>query len=106
MFLALTLTLFPKGNISKSKSLSFRFNPIRCGGFRWSCFGAGGGGGGGKKTPPPSHTFAIPRKKLMGKVANFFLNFQKNIGKRGRGSENTPLGGGIFTTGQDCLGLF
>ena len=32
-------------------------NPIGC-------------GGGGKR--PPSHTFAIPRKKLMGKVANFF----------------------------------
>ena len=30
-----------------------------------------GAGGGGWKTPP-SHTFAIPRKKLMGKVANFF----------------------------------
>ena len=27
-------------------------------------------GGGGKR--PPSHTFAIPRKKVMGKVANFF----------------------------------
>ena len=29
------------------------------------------GAGGGEKHPP-SHTFAIPRKKLMGKVANFF----------------------------------
>ena len=27
--------------------------------------------GGGVKCPP-SHTFAIPRKKSMGKVANFF----------------------------------
>ena len=30
--------------------------------------------GGGVKCPP-SHTFAIPRKKSMGKVANFFLLF-------------------------------
>ena len=33
-----------------------------------------GAGGGGEKHPP-SHTFAIPRKKLMGKVAHFFLLF-------------------------------
>ena len=30
-------------------------------------------GGGGIR--PPYHTFVIPRKKLMGKVANFFLLF-------------------------------
>ena len=36
------------------------FNPIGC-------------GGGGIR--PPYHTFVIPRKKLMGKVANFFLLF-------------------------------
>ena len=33
--------------------------------------------GGGKR--PPSHTFAIPRKKLMGKVANFFFTFPKYV---------------------------
>ena len=32
-----------------------------------------GAGGGGIR--PPYHTFVIPRKKLMGKVANFFLLF-------------------------------
>ena len=37
-------------------------NPIGC-------------GGGGIR--PPYHTFVIPRKKLMGKVANFFFTFPK-----------------------------
>ena len=37
------------------------FNPIGC------------GGGGGIR--PPYHTLVIPRKKSMGKVANFFLLF-------------------------------
>ena len=34
--------------------------------------------GGGVKCPP-SHTFAIPRKKSMGKVANFFFTFPKYV---------------------------
>ena len=37
-------------------------------------FNAGGGG-----IRPPSHTFVIPRKKLMGKVANFFFTFPKYV---------------------------
>ena len=36
------------------------------------------GAGGGEKHPP-SHTFAIPRKKLMGKVANFFFIFFQTL---------------------------
>ena len=32
-----------------------------------------GAGGGGIR--PPYHTMVIPRKKSMGKVANFFLLF-------------------------------
>ena len=35
---------------------------------------SGAGGGGGEKHPP---TFVLPRKKLMGKVANFFVAFPK-----------------------------
>ena len=67
------------------------FNPIWC--------------GGGEKHPP-SHTFAIPRKKLMGKVANFFLLFL-NMRMEGWGllfSVRLHLvwsGGG--QSGQTCL---
>ena len=44
-------------------------------------------GGGGIR--PPYHTFVIPRKKLMGKVANFFLTFPKY--------ENGRLGATFFS---------
>ena len=63
------------------------------------------GAGGGEKHPP-SHTFVIPRKKLMGKVANFFLLFL-NMRMEGWGllfSVRLHLvwsGGG--RSGQTCL---
>ena len=39
--------------------------------------------GGISEKHPPSQTFAIPRKKLMGKVANFFLLFPYVNGRLG-----------------------